>query len=171
MNKFEITPNTIVGDLLKQYPELEDTLIEIAPVFKKLKNPILKRTIAKVTSLRQAAIIGKIPLSEMINKLRKSAGQEEINLTSEPGGEQRPAPDWIKNSVSIQYDAREDLENGIHPMTQVVKETAAMNKDEIYLLITPFIPLPLIDILKEKGFDCYSITEGDNLVKNYFRKY
>ena len=49
--KTEITPQTMVGDMLENYPELEDKLIEIAPVFKKLKNPILRKTVAKVATV------------------------------------------------------------------------------------------------------------------------
>lgn len=69
--KLDITPQTLIGDLLKNYPQLEDTLIEIAPVFRKLKNPILRKTVARVTTLKQAAVVGNVSLSTMINELRK----------------------------------------------------------------------------------------------------
>ncbi len=53
-NRPAITPDLKLGDLLDAYPELEDVLIEIAPAFRKLRNPVLRRTVAKLTSLRQA---------------------------------------------------------------------------------------------------------------------
>ena len=82
--KFEITPETKVGELLNNYPQLEDTLITIAPVLKKLKNPVLRRTVAKVTSLRQAAKVGNVPLADMINRLRKEAWLSgEIEITQD----------------------------------------------------------------------------------------
>ena len=40
MDNLIITPRTKVYELLQAYPELEDLLIELAPVFKKLKNPV-----------------------------------------------------------------------------------------------------------------------------------
>jgi hypothetical protein len=46
-----ITPQTKVGELLDAFPELENVLIQIAPPFKKLRNPILRRTVARVTRL------------------------------------------------------------------------------------------------------------------------
>ena len=52
-----ITPATKVADLLAQYPELEDVLISMAPPFRKLKNPVLRRSVAKVASLKQAATV------------------------------------------------------------------------------------------------------------------
>ena len=50
--KLIITPKTKVAELLDAYPQLEDILIEIAPQFKKLQNPVLQKTIARVTSLQ-----------------------------------------------------------------------------------------------------------------------
>jgi hypothetical protein len=76
MNTPQITPDTIVADLLNTYPVLEDKLIEIALVFKILKNPVLRRTIAKVTSLKQAAVVGNVQLAVLINELRKATGEE-----------------------------------------------------------------------------------------------
>ena len=60
-DRIDITPQTKVGELLTAYPELEDLLIEIAPAFKKLRKPVLRRTVAKVTSLAQAARVGRWP--------------------------------------------------------------------------------------------------------------
>ncbi|MFH1755446.1 MAG: DUF1858 domain-containing protein, partial [Candidatus Latescibacterota bacterium] len=57
-NRPSITPDMKVSALLEAYPELEDVLIGIAPAFKKLRNPVLRRTVAKLTSLRQAAQVG-----------------------------------------------------------------------------------------------------------------
>ena len=60
--KLVITPKTKVAELLSTYPELEDVLVDMAPAFKKLKNPVLRRTIARVTSLQQAASVGEVPV-------------------------------------------------------------------------------------------------------------
>ena len=47
----EITSQTKVAELLEHFPELEETLIAMAPPFKKLRNPVLRRSVAKVASL------------------------------------------------------------------------------------------------------------------------
>ncbi|WP_297095775.1 DUF1858 domain-containing protein [uncultured Draconibacterium sp.] len=58
MEKLIITPKTKIFDLLEAYPQLEDVLIRAAPPFKKLRNPVLRKTITKITTLSQAATIG-----------------------------------------------------------------------------------------------------------------
>ncbi len=49
----ELTANTKIDDLLKQYPFLLDFLITLSPIFKNLKNPIMRKTIGKVATLRK----------------------------------------------------------------------------------------------------------------------
>ena len=156
MNKLQITPEIKVAELLDNFPELEDKLIEIAPPFKKLKNPVLRKTLAKVTTLRQASKVGGISLAELINTLRIEAGQNEIAV-EESQTKKELKPNWvIEENIKITYDASLDLENGVHPVAKVSKEILTLTENEIYLLITPFLPGPLIDIVKEKGFTTFS---------------
>ena len=70
-DELQITPDTKIGALLEAYPQLEEKLIELAPAFRKLKNPILRKTVAKVTSIRQAARVGGVPVGEMVNQLQQ----------------------------------------------------------------------------------------------------
>jgi len=70
-----ITPETKVAALLEAYPELEPVLIAAAPAFNKLSNPVLRRTIARVTSLRRAAEVAGIPMRELVVRLRAAAGR------------------------------------------------------------------------------------------------
>lgn len=165
-----ITPDTKVAELLNAYPQLEEKLIEIVPVFNKLKNPILRRTIAKVTTLRQAAIIGKLQLSGLINKLRKEVHQDEIILGEQTKGK-KEKPNWVKKeNVKIEYNAIEDLESGIHPVNKVVKEVQGLSEYELYLLITNFIPAPLISMVEQKGFETFVDQLPDGNYGTYIKK-
>ncbi len=64
----DINPSTKVGDLLDAYPELEDELIRIAPAFKRLKNPFVRRAVAKAATVKHISSVGGVPLNELINK-------------------------------------------------------------------------------------------------------
>ncbi|MBR9976721.1 MAG: DUF1858 domain-containing protein [Bacteroidetes bacterium] len=75
MNTLEITPQTKVAELLEAHPQLEDVLIDMAPAFRKLKTPLLRRTIARVATLRQAAMTGDLPVSDVVGRLREAVGQ------------------------------------------------------------------------------------------------
>ncbi|NOX64389.1 MAG: DUF1858 domain-containing protein, partial [Chlorobi bacterium] len=96
----EITPQTMVSDMLENYPELEDKLIEIAPIFEKLKNPLLRKTIAKVANLKQAATIGNIPVSDLISQLREAAGLSDMKVEdSEDTQSEKPA--WVNKDKVV----------------------------------------------------------------------
>ena len=71
----EINPTVTVHELLETYPQLENVLIELAPPFKKLNNPMLRRSVAKVATLKHIAVVGGIPLDDLVDKLREAAGQ------------------------------------------------------------------------------------------------
>ena len=58
-----ITPATKVAELLESWPELEEALVAQAPAFRRLKNPVLRRTVARVATLEQAAGVGGIAVT------------------------------------------------------------------------------------------------------------
>lgn len=168
--KLVITPDVNIYELLEAYPQLEDILIEISPLFIKLKKPVLRKTIARVTSIKQAAVVGKVSLNDMINRLREEVGQGKAEFKSDEQ-KQREKPEWATDeNIKIKYDAREDLDNGIQPLNRVLKETKEFKKGEKYFLITAFIPLPMIELLEGNGFETYYIVISDNEVRNYFFK-
>ncbi len=168
--KTEITPQTMVIDMLENYPELEDKLIEISPIFEKLKNPILRKTVAKVATLKQAATIGNVPIADLISQLRAAAGMDSINIEADTPAKQSK-PDWVnKDKVKLEYDAFIDLENGIHPAGKVTKEIHDINGDELYLLSTPFVPAPLIQMVEEKGYEVYIDDLGNQMFDTYIKR-
>ena len=170
MNKIQITPEIKISELLENYPELEDKLIELAPPFKKLKNPILRKTLGKVTTLRQASKVGEVSLALLINRLREAAGQNEITVEENKTSD-TAEPDRVNEAnIKVTYDARIDLENGSHPVAKVSKEILTLNEDELYLLVTPFFPGPLVDIIKDKGFETYSRTISPDEVHTFIKK-
>ncbi len=168
--KTEITPQTMVSDMLENYPELEDKLIEISPIFQKLKNPLLRKTVAKVATLKQAATIGNVPIGDLINQLRAAAGLNSIDV-KEDSQKKQIKPDWVnKEKVKIEYDAFIDLENGIHPVGKVTKELHDITGDELYLLSTPFVPAPLIQMVEEKGYEVYVDDLGNQMFETYIKR-
>ncbi len=144
-NNLIITPKTKVLQLIEAYPQLEDVLIEYAPAFKKLKNPVLRKTIAKIATLQQAASIGNAKVEDLINRLRKEIGQDLYteNMTSTYNTNK---PEWFNTElVSQELDAKSMLAAGEHPVNQVMADLKSMENGKIYKLITPFLPAPLID--------------------------
>lgn len=164
-----ITPETKVGKLLEVYPELEDTLIRMSPSFRKLRNPVLRKTVAKVATLRQVAKVGGIPVADLINTLRREAGLDEAQVAGGEEVESDARPAWFDaNRIVKRFDARSMIEAGQQPMGRVLTQVKELSAGEIYELTTPFIPAPLIDMVKKKGFAAWTKPASPNTFLTYF---
>ncbi len=170
MEKLIITPKTKIYDLLEAYPELEDTLIELAPAFKKLKNPILRKTITRITNLSQAATIGGLKVEEVVNTLREKAGQDKINVLTESGSDYiTSCPSWYKKqNIVHSIDIRVMLNAGEQPVHEVLSNLKKLKNNEILEIIAPFIPAPLIDKSLSLGYKHWVDMKEDNEVRVYF---
>jgi len=169
----DITPETKVGDLLKNFPDLEQTLIDLAPIFKKLRNPVLRRTVARVTSLRQAAVVGNVSMGFLINKLRDEVGLSPLkeSFEAESTLERTKEPEWVTSLLVVKtLDARPIIDKGGQPLERVMKDLSQLQEDQLYALITPFVPAPLIDTARKKGYAAWTKQGEKNYIETYFKK-
>jgi uncharacterized protein (DUF2249 family) len=169
-SKIIITPKTKVLELIESYPDLEDKLISYVPAFEKLKNPLLRRTIAKVATLQQAALIGNVNISDLINELRVAAGMEYLDTNDmESSSYITNKPEWfIPEKVTVQFDVREMLERGEHPVNQVLADLKSLPEGEIYCMTASFLPAPLIDKASGLGFKHWVDKQSETVFLIYF---
>jgi len=167
----EINPSTTVYELLNEYPELEDKLIEMAPPFKKLKNPLLRKSVAKVATLKHISAVGDIPLADLINKIRKEVGQLESTEDYEDEIYFSNQPDWFSEEI-IKISLVEGESHDINEMTvvAVLREVKNVKQGEMIELVTTFLPAPGIDIMKSKGYSVWTTKGEVNTIKTYFLK-
>lgn len=167
-----ITPELKIGRLLEVYPELEDRLIDLAPAFAKLRNPVLRKTVARVATIQQAAKIGNVPLGMMIKTLREAVGQDSSGLddTADAASSVEP-PEWFdKTKIVDTVDARPLIEAGQQPVTVVMSHLKRLDRGQIFTLITPFVPAPLIDLARQKGYKAWYHQDSPEVVLTYFRQ-
>ena len=165
-----ITPKTKVLELIEAYPHLEDILIKYVPAFSKLKNPLLRRTVAKIATLQQAASIGNVKTGDLINLLRKEVGQELINTVEETAYNTKK-PSWFEETlIEKEFDIREMLAAGEQPVNQVISDLTHLNKGKIYKLTSPFLPAPLIDKAISLKIEHWVLKGAENIVFVYFYK-
>jgi hypothetical protein len=169
--KLRIEPDTTVGALLEAYPEAESVLIDLAPAFGRLRNPVVRRTVAKVATLEQAAKIGGVSLRTVIEKLRAFTGQSgaEANFATSTG-DAGIAPDWVEKSRIVEeVDAAAMLEHGVHPIGKIRDAVGALGPGEAVVLRAPFRPEPLIDTMRRAGAQVYCAPAGEKYVVYFSR--
>jgi len=68
---FELTPKTIVGKLIKNYPFIKEYLVSLSPEYEKLNNPLIYGTMKKVATLDMLSQVGGFKVNDLIEKIGK----------------------------------------------------------------------------------------------------
>jgi len=168
MSEIVISPRTKVAELIGAYPQLEGVLIDYVPAFEKLRNPVLRKTVARITTLQQAATLGGVNVEDLINHLRKEVGQDHFSgavaasyTTEQPG--------WFSEArVVAGLDATGMLAAGEQPVNQVIADLNALGGGDIYKLVAPFMPAPLVDKASSLGISHWVQRQGDQEFVVYF---
>jgi hypothetical protein len=168
MTEIIIAPKTKVAELLDAYPELEQVLIDYVPAFEKLKNPVLRKTVARITTLQQAAAIGGVNVEDLINHLRREVGQDHFSGAA-AAAYTTVQPGWYSETrVVAELDAKGMLADGEQPINQVIADLNALAPGEIYKLVAPFMPAPLVDKASSLGVSHWITEDGGPELVIYF---
>jgi hypothetical protein len=152
----EITPQSKLFDILEAYPQLEAQITNIAPPFKNLKNPVLRRTVGKLATLAQVAQVGGMNVNKLVNTLRTAVGQQELGPQAEIALQvaiPRAAedPDWIAGEPQFTVDGAEMLARGEVPLGKVNQLLGQLEPDRYILLVTNFEPSPILEAMRKQG--------------------
>lgn len=115
MEKIDLTGKTKVGDLLQRYPSLINYLPQLSPEYVRLKNPVLRRAMSKVATLRTVAKMGGLELDDLLSKIQKEIERIEgerngkPDPTSSEGGEQAERKRLLKE-ILLDLDRGVDIE-------------------------------------------------------------
>lgn len=120
--------------------------------------------------MQQVVAIGHLKTEELINTLRKAVGQE---LTDSAGDVQFVTirPDWFdETKITQKFDIREMLLAGEQPVNQVISDLNSLKPGEIYQLIAPFLPAPLVEKAGSLNVKHWVKQENDELFILYFSR-
>lgn len=158
----EITGRSKLMDVLRSYPQLEERIIAVAPPFKNLRNPILRRTVAQLATVEQVAQIGGMDPGELVRVLRRAAGLEELPAgpvrTFVPPPRAAEDPEWIEGAPAHVVDGVALLRDGIVPVQRVNELMATVPAGAFILLTTDFTPAPIIEAMEKAGHKVYHKT-------------
>ena len=157
----EITPETKIHALLESYPELESFLMKLNPKYKKLKNPVLRRTVARIATLAQVAKIGGYEPLGLVNLLREELGLEPLKASqsktqNEPTQER---PDWARKEPALTLDGNALLDEEKNPLAEVRKALKKLPEGSVILLTTDFYPAPMIETFQNEGLKVWNEEE------------
>lgn len=169
-----INKQTKIAVLLKHHPDALETIVGLAPDFKKLRNPVLRKLMAGRTSIAMASKVGGCKPEDFFRALAPLGFEtDNITETEEITPENKPIPEFLKNlqpDKIVHFDVRAMLAEGNDPLKHIQQKVKGLNPGEALLIINNFEPVPLIKLLEKQGFESYVKHIDSETIETYFFK-
>jgi uncharacterized protein (DUF2249 family) len=176
-----ITPDIKVSKLLKKYPETLSVLLETSDHFKKLNNPLLRRTLAPRVTIEQAARIAGVELQKLLLRLNQAIGceadflkwcaqQGPLQSTKETAGEEQTRPSWLASAQVKTLDVRPIISSGKDPFEDIMREVDSLAENEVLLIVNSFEPVPLYRVMQGRGFAHFTEQEAGTYRVYFFQE-
>jgi len=164
-----VTGDMKINEVLMINENMIEAFIWLSPQFERLRHPRLRRLMAQRVTVAQAARIARVPLAQLLYLLNLNAGEEEKRLVYELRE---------MGSRAFRYQAEnpprrppeliglQDTDPRVHfidmtplarrnedPQPVIMHElTELRDATEVLLVRHPYDPIPLRDLLTNRGF-------------------
>ncbi len=166
----KVDQHTKISKILKEKPEAINVIANINVNFKKLQNPILRRSLATRVSVKDAAKIGKVKVNDFLKSLEKIGFEVEyIQAVDEKNLELHIMPPDFSDKEIITLDVRPIIAEGKDPFGYINKAAKQIESNQILLIINDFEPIPLIEYLIDKSFVHWMKQDKDGNYLTYFK--
>jgi len=149
-----------VSAVLARSPALLEVFLQTSPSFSMLKNPMARRTMAKLVTIEQAARVAGIEAQVLLARLNAALGEapsappEEAEAKAPAPPPAAPPPGLLETPAAqvADLDVRDDLRAGKEPLRQILEAVRALPEGHVFRLRAIFEPAPLYDVLAKQGF-------------------
>ena len=172
--RMPVTSGDTVSDVLARDESLVDVLVQYAPHFAKLRNRALRRVMARLVTIEQAARIANVPAERLVRHLNEALGlsNDSADVTPDDAASTNPrtvqAPTHPASATVVELDVREDMRSGREPFARIMSAVAALGASDVLLLRTIFEPAPLFGVLAKRGFASESRASGPDDWSSWF---
>ncbi len=171
-----ISAKTKISKLIEHNAATIDVISSINKHFKKLRNPLLRKALAPRVSIADAARIGGVPVCVMIDKLKEIGFKIDDDCGCETASPKdkyrlRKKDSDMRKETIVELDVRPILEGGTDPFEAIMAKLKIMDENHTLLIINTFEPIPLLNILKKKGYAYETERPENGVVHTYLEKF
>ena len=171
----KISSKTKISKLINENEQTIEVISAINKHFKKLSNPFLRKALASRVSIAEAARIGGVPVCVMIDKLKEIGFEtaDECGCETASPADKYRLNDKINNMRKekvVELDVRPILDGGVDPFEAIMAKLKTMDDAETLLILNTFEPIPLLNLLKKKGYVYATERPENGLVHTYLEK-
>jgi uncharacterized protein (DUF2249 family) len=182
-----VTADMKIKEVLEINEHMIEAFVWLAPEFERLRHPRLRRVMAERVSVKQAARIADVPLTEALYVLNLTAGEEEKRLTRELEQMHPDAFQCVANNPSKKprellglkdddprvhfVDMTRQAEAAEDPQPAILHELMELqDAEEVLLVRHPFDPIPLRDLLATRGIASWAEERSPFVWYIYFHR-
>jgi hypothetical protein len=167
------TAETVVADAIAADPTVIDRLAALHPAFEKLRNPLLRKVMARLVTLREAAKVAGVEIEAIVAAANGTPLKPAASAQAAPPAGDGDAPLWVENAdlhERVALDVRPILAEGGEPLGPIMRLAATVPPGGLLILDAPFDPAPLRRVLGNKGFDAYRRALAPDHWRVWFRR-
>lgn len=149
------------SDKLQSLFERDERLIDViathSPQLAKLRHSPMRRIMARVTTVGQAARLCNMSAESLVHDLNQVLGIDTagdnapgtVDATTVDADESSSLPSFAS---AVELDVRDELSKGGEPFSRIMAAVAALGDGEVLHLRAPFEPVPLFGVMEKRGF-------------------
>jgi len=165
-----VTAETKIADAIAADPALLERLVALHPTFKRLRNPLIRGTMGRLTTLGEAARVAGVPLGEL---LAVAGAPPPGSVEQAPPADDNARPAWLETldlEGAERLDVRPALAQGEEPLGLILKRAAGIAPGGVLVIEAPFDPAPLRRVLGRKGFSAHAERLAEDHWRVAFRR-
>lgn len=156
-----IRANDRVARVLEGDEGLVDVFAAASPHFERLRNPALRRVMARLVTVEQAARIAGVPVESLLARLNAGTAvpPADASAPGDPGDAPVPADGGLPSALAAipreritDLDVRDALRRGEEPFSRIMAARQALPEGHVLRLRALFEPVPLYAVMARHGF-------------------
>lgn len=141
-----------VAKVLAQDERLLEVFVAASPAFEKLRSSAMRRTMAQLVTVEQAARIAGVEPAALVDRLNEAlVGAATTAVPPAPAPALPAIPDALRAARIIDLDVRDDLRAGKEPFRRILDAARALPDDSVLRVRAIFEPAPLYAVLAKYG--------------------
>ncbi len=164
-----VDKDTKISSILRENMEAVEAIASINRHLTKLRNPFLRKMLAPRITIAAAAQVGNTTVNKLLKALEEIGFEVEYE-NQEQSKNKKENKITMKKTTIVDLDVRPILEGGTDPFNVIMEALKTLKPEETLKVINTFEPIPLLNILKSRGYDYESERPEEGIVYTYLNK-
>jgi uncharacterized protein (DUF2249 family) len=169
-----ITRTDRVATVIARDEALIDVFVSLSPAFERLRNAAMRRVMARLVTVEQAARMAGVDAEELVTRLNAhgaaaagmmSHARRETNAMTADTGARPASLAAIAADAIVELDVRAGLRAGHEPFSQIMAALRQVPAGGALCVRAIFEPVPLYSVMKRQGLEHWT----ENLAEDDWR--